>query len=76
MQARSSSDCNPVTCFCHSEIDNLKQSKCDLWEKMDKLTIKYDAKYDAILMRTNVILGGIAVSCILLVVNILIKYHP
>jgi len=51
-----------------ARIESLEHSDHDQWVKFDKL----DEKFDSIFTRINVILGGIAVSCILLAINLLV----
>ena len=61
------------TCHDHSgclrDIANLNNDNKDQWEEIHRLA----CKMDKIFARINVMLGGIACSCILLVVNILTR---
>ena len=51
-----------------ARISNLEKENKDQWGSI----MKNRDKNDQIYTRVNIILGGIAVSCILLVINILI----
>jgi len=54
---------------CISDIDHLKSENLAQWKELSKV----QEKQDQLLMRMNVLLGGIAVACVLLVINIAIK---
>ena len=61
------------SCTEHSgfvaRIANLEASETKQWSQFNKV----DARFNSMLTRINLTLGGIAVSCILLVINIAIK---
>jgi hypothetical protein len=63
---------NKDFCNKHSgheaEIENLKRSDSDQWASMKEIT----QRLDSFSTRMNVTLGGVAVSCILLAVNIML----
>lgn len=64
---------NPrAICTQHSgfeaDIKNLKESDKDQWESMKEIT----RRLDSFSTRMNVTLGGVAVSCVLLAINILL----
>lgn len=61
--------CDQSRCGCYTEIQNLKQSSKDQWDKMDKL----DEKYGSILTRVNVLLGSVALALLLLAANLVFK---
>ena len=54
---------------CMARIKNIEKENKDQWAKMSKL----DDRIDTILTRVNIILGSIAASCILLVLNLIAK---
>ena len=54
---------------CIARIDNLERTNHEQWGKIGKL----NDRLDSIFTRINITLGGIAVACILLVVNLIIK---
>ena len=53
---------------CIARIANLETSDRDQWEGIKDM----DKRMDAIGTRISVILGGIAVSCILLAINLIV----
>ena len=54
---------------CIARIDNIEVVNAGQWTKMGKM----DARMNTILTRINIILGGIAASCVLLVINLVSK---
>lgn len=64
---------NNNTCKLHSgfsaEITNLKDSNKELWAAYKSIT----DRIDSFSVRMNVTLGGVAVSCILLAINIFLR---
>lgn len=54
---------------CIRRLDHLELTDKELWEKVNRT----NDKIDTIMTRINFILGGIAVSCVLLAINILVK---
>lgn len=53
---------------CIARIGSLEGSDEKQWDKFDDVEIRMNS----IMARINVILGGVAVSCILLVINLLL----
>ena len=53
---------------CIARIDNLETSDRDQWTGIGEM----DKRMDAIGARINMILGGVAVSCILLTINLIV----
>jgi len=62
------------TCKQHTgfeaRISNTEKENKDQWEKMGIM----DTRMDSIFTRLNIILGGIAIACIMLLINIIIIY--
>lgn len=61
-----------IVCIHHSgcitNIDNLKESDRQQWVTIEKI----GDRLDSFSTRMNITLGGVAVSCILLAINILL----
>ena len=55
---------------CIADIEHLENENKDQWEKINAIS----KRVDDIMTRLNVILGGVSVACVLLVINILIKF--
>lgn len=53
-----------------ARIGNIEKENSDQWGKMGKL----DGRIDTVLSRINIILGSIAASCILLALNLMVKF--
>jgi len=60
------------TCKQHTglvaRLDNVEKENNDQWGKMSNM----EDKMDSIFTRLNIILGGVAVACIMLVINIIV----
>jgi len=54
---------------CVKSIKHLEKANVEQWDHMEK----QGDRINTIFMRINIILGGITVSCILLLVNLLLK---
>lgn len=54
---------------CKARVVNIERENTDQWGKMDKL----GTRIDTILNRINIVLGGIAASCVLLALNLMIR---
>lgn len=54
---------------CIKSIEALEESDVRQWDKLDK----QEQRITGIFTRINIILGGIVVSCILLLVNLAVK---
>ena len=54
---------------CIARIENIEKENVEQWNKM----VRTDGRMDKIFMRINIILGGIAISCLLLAINAAIK---
>jgi hypothetical protein len=54
---------------CIARIGTLEKTEREQWAAIDK----QGDKVESIVARLNVVLGGVAVSCILLVVDIVVK---
>ena len=52
-----------------AQIKNLEGENKTQWEKIDKM----DDKINSIFTRINILLGGMVITCIMLVINIAIK---
>jgi hypothetical protein len=56
---------------CMARIDNLEKTSCRQW----KVLGEQDHRIDKIIMRLNVILGGIAVAIFMLLINLGFKLN-
>ena len=56
---------------CIRDISHLQESDRDQWTSIGKNR----ERIDTILSRVNITLGGVTVSCVLLVINLLVKGH-
>ena len=65
-----SSDISAEVAVCASRINNIEKENADQWGKMGKL----DGRIDTVLTRINIILGSVAASCILLALNLMVKF--
>lgn len=54
---------------CLADIVNLKRNNTAQWEKLDAM----DSRINSIFTRINIILGGVAIACIMLAINLIIK---
>lgn len=57
---------NCDNCGCYSRIVNLEKDNTKQDKRMDNI----DKRHEVILTRINVILGGVAVACLLLAINL------
>ena len=55
------------------DIASIRIETNEQWKRMEVMKDKFDQRANQMLTRMNVILGGIAVACILLAANILLK---
>jgi cell division protein FtsL len=67
-----------LSCTAHQEhlrrdIESIKNETHDQWIKMEKIKTEIERRQDKLLTRLNVLLGGIAVACIMLAINLLVK---
>jgi hypothetical protein len=62
-------DCDPATCRCAGDIQNQKEQSVAMWESIKEIRI--DNKKT--LNRISVLLGSVALACILLAANLIFK---
>lgn len=65
---------NNETCHEHSgciqRLTNLEKDNIKQWEEI----VKVDDKTNSIMTRLNVVLGSIVVACVMLLLNLVIKF--
>lgn len=70
MQAKAiSKECDPMTCGCSREIQNLKDQNMAIWESINEIR----KNNNKMLNRVNALLGSLALACLLLVANLIFK---
>ena len=63
MGSMSPSDCDRDKCVCYTEIDHLKKSDEKQWKILDSIGT-----------RINLLLGGVCVSCVMLAIDMFIRF--
>jgi hypothetical protein len=67
-----------LSCTAHQEhlrhdLEAIKTENENQWIRMETIKTEIEKKQDRVLSRMNVLLGGIAVACIMLVINLIVK---